>query len=77
MRIEHIALWTKDIERLREFYVRWFDAVASGRYENPTTGFASYFLSIGEGPRLELMQRVDVTAAPEPATTGYAHLALA
>ena len=24
MRIEHIALWTEDIERLKDFYVRYF-----------------------------------------------------
>lgn len=25
MRIEHIAIWTDDIERLRAFYIKYFD----------------------------------------------------
>ena len=28
MRIEHVALWTRDVERLRAFYERYFGATA-------------------------------------------------
>src|SRR4051812_24803872 len=37
MRIEHVALWTRDtatLERLREFYESWFGATAGPRYES-------------------------------------------
>lgn len=34
MRIEHIALWAEDIELLKEFYIRYFGAVAGNRYHN-------------------------------------------
>ena len=54
LRIEHVALWTTDLERLRAFYERWFGARAGARYENQS-GFASYFLSFAYGARLELM----------------------
>lgn len=78
MRIEHLALWTPDIERVREFYETQFGATANARYESSTTpGFASYFLTFpGGGTRLELMQLPALEPhAPAPAR-GYAHLAI-
>lgn len=76
MRIEHVAIWSGDVDRLKNFYVTWFDASAGERYVNPKTGFESYFLGFTGGARLELMQRPDVTAASPPVARGLAHLAL-
>ena len=80
MQIEHLALWTSDLERAREFYGRHFGASAGAAYHNPRTGFRSYFLTFAGGARLELMQRPDVTARPDAAsgaeTLGLAHFAL-
>ncbi len=56
MKIEHIAIWCKDIERLRHFYSHYFQATAGDRYFNPKKNFQSYFLSFESGCRLELMQ---------------------
>ena len=57
MRIEHIAIWTPDLERLRAFYERYFGAQAGSLYRSRTReGFTSYFLTFpGAGGRLELM----------------------
>jgi len=44
MRIEHIALWARDIEKLRTFYEKYFSATASGKYTNSAKRFSSYFL---------------------------------
>jgi lactoylglutathione lyase len=55
MRIEHIALWTKDLERCRRFYVTYFGAVAAEPYVNAHKGFESCFLSFTDGARIELM----------------------
>src|SRR6185369_9944406 len=80
MRIEHVAIWTSDLERLRAFYESSFGARASGKYVNPVKQFESYFLTFDSGARIEIMRRPSVAARPgaggaEPA--GYAHLALA
>lgn len=56
MKIEHIAIWTKDLESLKDFYVRYFEVSAGHKYINPIKKFESYFLSFTEGCRLELMQ---------------------
>lgn len=78
MKIEHVALWTRDIERLRAFYERWFGASANSRYESATTpGFASYFLTFPEGgARLELMELPELNPLAPVHALGYAHLAI-
>jgi lactoylglutathione lyase len=78
MRIEHVALWTADLERLRGFYVEVLGASAGPKYLNPRTGFESCFLSFREGARLELMRRADVAARGAGADAGgWAHVAFA
>lgn len=56
MHIEHLALWTGDLARVRDFYVTYFDAVAGSGYRNPAKGFESVFLSFSDGARLEFMK---------------------
>ena len=41
MRIEHVAIWTADLDRMRDFYVAYFGAVAGANYHNSTKGFES------------------------------------
>ena len=78
IRIEHVALLTRDLERLRDFYARYFGATAGARYENPRKGFQSYFLSFSGGTRIELMCAADLAErATEPTRIGYAHVAIA
>lgn len=78
MLIEHVALWVRDLERMRAFYERYFAATAGKKYINPAKGFSSYFLSFGSGPRLELMHRDSLRPGSESAAEhlGYAHIAL-
>ena len=77
MLVEHIALWTEDIEQLRRFYEGYFGARASAKYSNERTQFQSYFMTFSGGARLELMQRPDVAGTNKPGQErlGYAHLA--
>lgn len=78
MRLEHVAIWARDLEWLREFYVRVLGGESGPLYENPQTGFRSYFISFGEGARLELMSRRAEQAEhrpPDEGSLGYAHVA--
>lgn len=78
MRIEHVALWTSDLERLVAFYVRHFAATAGPKYTNPRTGFESYFLCFESGARVEVMWSPSVTSGEQGQPRfGYAHLAVA
>jgi lactoylglutathione lyase len=56
MRIEHLALWTEDVDRLAAFYQRYFGATAGNKYVNAAKGFESRFLSFATGARLEIMR---------------------
>lgn len=78
MKIEHIAIWTPDLERAKEFYLRYFQAKAGEKYSNPGKQFESYFLVFGEGSRLELMTKASNLNDPgdtEKNIVGYSHLA--
>ena len=56
MKIEHIAIWAKELERMRDFYTGYFAGVSNTKYINHQKGFSSYFISFKDGCRLELMK---------------------
>jgi lactoylglutathione lyase len=60
MTLEHVAIWTTQLEELKDFYVKFFDGTCSAKYINPSTQFESYFIRFGSGARLELMQKPGV-----------------
>ncbi|WP_426790753.1 VOC family protein [Sphingobacterium sp. WOUb80] len=79
MRIEHLALWVNDLEKIRAFYAKYFGTLSGEKYHNPKKGFSSYFLKFREsGTRLEIMNRMDITtaAADRSLNKGYTHLAI-
>ena len=76
MHIEHIAIWTDDLEKTREFYARYFGANFGRKYENPAKGFSSYFMTFEDGARLELMYKDTITQGhpdQDGEQLGYAH----
>lgn len=75
MRLHHLALWSRRIELLRDFYTTYFDGRAGEKYENPAKGFESYFVAFADGGSLELMRRTDVTAPNAVPHLGLAHFA--
>lgn len=60
MRLDHIAIWTKDLERLKNYYITFFGAKANNIYINPKSGLQTYFLTFGSGARIEIMYRPDI-----------------
>ena len=76
MRIEHAALYVRDLEEARAFFERYFGAVSGPMYHNSRTDFRSYFLSFDGGARLELMTRPGMDDPEKTAArTGYIHVA--
>ncbi|MFH2035789.1 MAG: VOC family protein [Candidatus Zixiibacteriota bacterium] len=79
MKIEHVAIWTKDIEKSRLFYENYFGAKSNTKYSNNEKAFSSYFLSFDSGARLEIMQMDSVSDSsvdPDTHYYGFAHLAI-
>ena len=76
MRLEHIAMYVNDLEKAKDFFVKYFGAVPNEGYHNKNTDFRSYFLSFDEGARLEIMTRPSMDDAEKtPDRTGLIHLA--
>ena len=80
MKLEHIAVWTHQLESLKEFYVQYFGAVANEKYSSQRAAglYESYFLSFGGDARLELMKRPDIPQGDNLngfESTGLTHLA--
>ena len=78
MRIEHITIWSDDIDRLKRFYELYFSARANDKYTNHSKGFSSYFLEFESGCRLEVMQMPGIEFLPDRDKQyhGIAHLAV-
>jgi lactoylglutathione lyase len=79
MTLEHVAIWTDDIEKLKDFYCTYFGGIANDRYVNETKKFQSYFITFGSGTRLELMSKTGIphnlNDTVEKQHTGIIHLA--
>lgn len=60
MKLEYIAIWTDNIELLRNYYVSFFDGQSNEMYINPKTQFQSYFISFESGARLEIMSMPNI-----------------
>ena len=71
-------MWVKDLDVIRNFYMKYFDASSNEKYTNLKKGFESYFLSFESGPRLEIMRMDSIPASihdPVLQRTGIIHFA--
>ncbi|MCE5342833.1 MAG: VOC family protein [Eubacteriales bacterium] len=76
MVIDHVALYVHKLEETRDFFARYFQAIAGSEYHNPKTGLRTYFLTFSPGARLEIMTRDPLPDGnPAQTTTGLHHLA--
>ncbi len=76
MKIEHIAMYVNDLEKAKDFFIKYFNANSNSCYHNPKTDFRSYFLTFDNDTRLEIMTRPTITTIKKNLTnTGYIHIA--
>lgn len=75
MKIAHVAIWTRDLDEMKDFYCTFFQGMANEKYVNEKKGFESYFLRFDGETSIELMRRVDMNGVPQAGVTGYAHIA--
>ena len=75
MTLEHVAIWTQDIEKLKVYYETFFGGKSNSLYTNEGKGFQSYFLEFEGGARLELMSMPDIPANKND-TAGRQHLGI-
>ena len=76
MRIDHVAIYVADLEKMKTFYETYFGATANSLYHNPNTGLKTYFLSFEDGSRLEIMNKPGVVEEKqERIKLGLIHIA--
>ena len=76
MKIEHVAMYVNDLEKARDFFIKYLGGVSNDGYHNTKTGLKSYFISFDDGSRLELMNKPGMTDDEKVlARTGYIHIA--
>ena len=79
MWIDHLAIWTFNLEGLRNFYMRYFDATSTEIYYNHSREFSSYFLLFDDECRLEIMEMPKISTTknnPLKHYSGLAHFAI-
>src|SRR5665811_427987 len=79
MKIDHIAIWTTNLEGLRNFYIHYFDASSNEKYYNHSKEFSSYFISFDGDCSLEIMEMPIIPKTknnPLKQFTGLIHFAL-
>ena len=74
MKIEHIAIWVKDIDEVCEFYRKYFGGTVHPLYHNPTKQFTSRFITFDDGARLEIMNKPGMFHVEQSQQLGYTHL---
>ena len=77
MKINHVAIYVNNLEKTKEFYVKYFQANANEKYHNKNTGLQTYFLSFPDsGTRLEIMTRSGLSVREDKSMNeGFIHLA--
>lgn len=79
MKIDHIGIWVEDVDKMRQFYLTYFNTTSGEKYFNPQKKFTSYFITFNEsGCRIELMHRPDVAdnLSKRGFKMGIAHLTI-
>ena len=79
MKIDHIAIWTYNLEGLKNFYMQYFDASSNEIYHNHSKEFSSHFLTFEGGCRIEIMEMPKIPKSkndPLKQFTGLIHFAI-
>lgn len=75
MKIEHLAIYVRDIETSRQFYCKYFGGRSSNKYHNPLKRFTSYFIRFESGCRLEIMHQPERVTHNAKENYGLHHFA--
>lgn len=78
MNIAHVALWTRNLPAQVQFWETVFGGRSNEKYISKNRpGFESHFITLTDGPTIELMTVPELADAPaHPEFVGWAHIAL-
>ena len=78
MKIDHIAVWVKDLEQTKKFYQTYFRAIPGKKYISFSREFKSYFLQFESDARLEIMWSPEIAKVDVNSKNyfGLSHIAI-
>ena len=79
MKIDHIGIWVRDIDKIGDFYKKYFKGTATQKYHNLQKKFTSCFIEFPSGSRIELMHRPEIRKDVDNSDIqhlGYVHLSI-
>ena len=77
MEINHIALYVNNLEIMRSFYEKYFNAKSNKLYHNQKTGLKTHFLDFSNGCRIEIMTKENLNKIEKELNNiGYIHIAI-
>ncbi len=76
MKIDHIALYCRNLEEMKDFFEKYFDGKSNNLYHNPKTNLRTYILTFPNGKsKLEIMTRPEIEGDNESIYhVGFIHL---
>ena len=79
MKIDHVALYCRDLEGMKGFFKKYFLAIPNEMYHNPRTNLRTYILTFPDGTsRLEIMTRPEVEGDNDSQYhAGFIHISFA
>ena len=79
MKVDHIGMYVKDLQKIANFYTKYFKGTLSQpAYYNPKKNFTSHFISFESGDKLEIMHQPnikEVKEEPKSQHMGFIHIA--
>ncbi len=75
MKIQHIAIYVKNLAIAKQFYFDYFGGTSNEMYHNPKKQFSSYFIRFDGECSLELMHQPSRIQQNSPDNLGWHHLA--
>lgn len=78
MHVSHIALWTDDLEKAKDFWKKYFNAIPNEVYHSKRRpSFKSYFIMLDSGAQIELMTIDKIERSPHKEfLSGWNHIAI-
>lgn len=79
MKIDQIALYCHDLEGMKYFFEKYFNATSNELYHNPHTNLRTYILTFADSStRLEIMTRPEMESDNESLYhAGFIHISFA
>lgn len=70
-------MYVNDMEKMKDFDIKYFGAKPQPMYHNPKTEFRSTFMQFHDGAKLEIMTRPDTVDGEKQMTrTGFVHISM-